>query len=207
MDYEHANNVITKSRVISRNTSLGCSSRVFYYRAAGEGVPFQWEMMPGTPKNPPKEDFLPPLSPPPAVLSLGLPKPCIEIEEEPNNKVISIRLSIKFWKYIKKIKGIKRVYYQYRRNPNVNNTSNINSVNESGSDEGNFEFCSSDGDFMASPSRNSFYSTSSTSTSASFSNDNSRRLPGTMSARRDSIQEIHGCGPWNFSSSGLVIRR
>ncbi|KAB1204255.1 hypothetical protein CJ030_MR8G016434 [Morella rubra] len=63
-------------KMLSRNSSVGCSSRI-YYRCP-EGVPFQWEMQPGTPKHPQKEDVMPPLSPPPAVLSLGLPKPCIE---------------------------------------------------------------------------------------------------------------------------------
>ncbi|KAF4352948.1 hypothetical protein F8388_008369 [Cannabis sativa] len=51
------------------------------------GIPFEWEMQPGTPKDPPKEEALPPLSPPPAVLSLGLPKPCIihNIQDQPSN--------------------------------------------------------------------------------------------------------------------------
>ncbi|XWS73238.1 hypothetical protein CRYUN_Cryun02cG0110700 [Craigia yunnanensis] len=68
------------NRIISRNSSVGCSSRIYYYRSS-EGKPFNWEMQPGTPKEPQKEDILPPISPPPAVLSLGLPKPCINIEE------------------------------------------------------------------------------------------------------------------------------
>ncbi|XP_038878338.1 uncharacterized protein LOC120070597 [Benincasa hispida] len=52
------------------------SSR-FYYRRTTEGVPFQWEMQPGTPKNtPPLTDVVPPpISPPPAMLSLSLSKP------------------------------------------------------------------------------------------------------------------------------------
>lgn len=58
----------------SRTSSMSCSSRL-YYRTT-EGVPFQWEMQPGTPKDPSLiEAVPPPISPPPAVLSLGLPKP------------------------------------------------------------------------------------------------------------------------------------
>lgn len=60
----------------SRNSSMSRSSR-FYYRRTTEGVPFQWEMQPGTPKsNPPLTEVIPPpISPPPAVLSLGFSKP------------------------------------------------------------------------------------------------------------------------------------
>ncbi|XVF34207.1 hypothetical protein REPUB_Repub18cG0039000 [Reevesia pubescens] len=77
------------NRIISRNSSVGCSSRIYYYRSS-EGIPFNWETQPGTPKESQKEDILPPISPPPAVLSLGLPKPRINIEEpKPSMKLIS----------------------------------------------------------------------------------------------------------------------
>lgn len=75
---------------ISRESSIGQSSRIFYYRR-GEGVPFEWERQPGTPKiNPSKEDvniINTPLSPPPSFQNLGLPKPCFHDHESKRFKV------------------------------------------------------------------------------------------------------------------------
>nr|KYP57470.1 hypothetical protein KK1_003734 [Cajanus cajan] len=89
MEFEYEKNM-SLSKILSRRTSLGCSSRLSYYRS-GEGVPFKWERQPGIAKERPKED-LPPLSPPPALLSMGLPKPCIP-EPKP-----STRSRLRFWK-------------------------------------------------------------------------------------------------------------
>ncbi|CAJ1941840.1 unnamed protein product [Sphenostylis stenocarpa] len=88
MDFEYQK--MSLGKILSRRSSLGCSSRNSYYRS-GEGVPFKWEMQPGIAKEQPKDD-LPPLSPPPALLSLGLPKPCI-----PDPKP-STRSRLRFWK-------------------------------------------------------------------------------------------------------------
>ncbi|XAR51169.1 hypothetical protein NMG60_11005724 [Bertholletia excelsa] len=60
-------------RLLLRESSFGNSSRK-YYRSP-EGVPFQWEMTPGTPLHPPENDAIPPLHPPPAVQSMALPRP------------------------------------------------------------------------------------------------------------------------------------
>ncbi|GMH03988.1 hypothetical protein Nepgr_005827 [Nepenthes gracilis] len=73
------------SRILSRQQAVGCSSRM-YYRSS-EGVPFEWEQQPGKPMNPPEEDVLPPLSPPPSVLSLTFPKPCIEEPKAPGRRM------------------------------------------------------------------------------------------------------------------------
>ncbi|KAJ6914167.1 hypothetical protein NC651_016429 [Populus alba x Populus x berolinensis] len=89
------------NRVISRDSSVGFSSRRLYYRSA-EGVPFKWEMQPGTPKDPSKEDIIPPIRPPPALLGIGLPTPCIDIKE-PKTSMRS-RFRFWFWKHIKKNK-------------------------------------------------------------------------------------------------------
>lgn len=62
-------------------------------------MPFEWEREPGTPKELPQATApLPPLSPPPAVLSLSLPKPCMEDSED--EKAFSVRSRLK--KLIKK---------------------------------------------------------------------------------------------------------
>ncbi|KAG5112535.1 hypothetical protein JHK82_035804 [Glycine max] len=90
MDFEYQN--MSMSKILSRRSSMGSSSRISYYRSSGEGVPFKWEMQPGIAKEQQPREDLPPLSPPPALLSLGLPKPCI-----PDTKP-STRSRLRFWK-------------------------------------------------------------------------------------------------------------
>lgn len=60
------------SRLVSRMSSVDQS----YYRST-EGIPFKWEMQPGTPLHTPQDEVIPPPSPPPMVQSLALPKHCI----------------------------------------------------------------------------------------------------------------------------------
>lgn len=68
--------VLSLDNLPSRCSSLGCSSRLYYYRRTTEGVPFQWEMQPGTPKDQPYTEAVTLLiTPPPAALSLRPPKP------------------------------------------------------------------------------------------------------------------------------------
>ncbi|XVE71828.1 hypothetical protein DITRI_Ditri10aG0183000 [Diplodiscus trichospermus] len=157
------------NRIISRNSSFGCSSRIYYYRSS-EGIPFDWEMQPGTPKEPQKEDILPPLSPPPAVLSVGLPKPCINMEEP---KPLKLR-AFMFWKQGKKKQGNKKL-----------DQAGLNASDQSHK-YSNCEMCSSDdeGEFMASPRMSS----SSSSSSFSFSNgvsfrSSSLELPNILKLR------------------------
>ncbi|CAE6176556.1 unnamed protein product [Arabidopsis arenosa] len=83
---------------ISRNSSVG-----YYDERRPEGIPFKWEMQPGTPINTQPQEDVPPLSPPPAMLSLGLPKPSISISiEEPKNFVFPAKLKLKLrnWKHL-----------------------------------------------------------------------------------------------------------
>ncbi|KAL2502144.1 uncharacterized protein Fot_35992 [Forsythia ovata] len=72
------------NRILARESSVGQSSRIFYRHA--EGVPFKWEMQPGTAKNPPEEDVIPPLSPPPSIQSSGLPLPQVDEPQESGSK-------------------------------------------------------------------------------------------------------------------------
>ena len=178
------------NRIISRNSSVGCSSRIYYYRSS-EGIPFNWEMQPGTPKKPQKEDILPPISPPPAVLSLGLPKPRINIEEpKPSMKLRTFR----FWKQGKKNHGNKKlVEAAGSKGDNLDVTDQSDKYS-------NYEMCSSDdGEFMASPC------ISSSSSSFSFSNGLSFRSSRLPSPSRDlSLDRHYGCSPLNFSS--LLVR-
>ncbi|KAK1391604.1 hypothetical protein POM88_010660 [Heracleum sosnowskyi] len=61
------------NKIISRASSVGLSSRVYYRNSKG-AVPFKWEMQPGKAKNPPRKDVIPPPSPPPAVQNKWLAK-------------------------------------------------------------------------------------------------------------------------------------
>ncbi|KAL1335381.1 hypothetical protein AAHE18_11G244400 [Arachis hypogaea] len=84
------------SKILSRRSSVGCSSRLSYYRSGGGegGVPFKWEKQPGVAKEKSPEKVIPPLTPPPALVSLGLPKPCIHYEPNKHTKLMRLR----FWK-------------------------------------------------------------------------------------------------------------
>jgi hypothetical protein len=180
------------NRVISRNSSVGCSSRILYYRSA-EGVPFKWEMQPGTPKDPPKEESIPPIRPPPALLGIGLPKPCIDIKG-PKTSMRS-RFRFWFWKHIKKNKRNEKPQRGSQGNDIIN-------ANDESDKFEMFEFFSSDGDFNSlSPRNSSPSSSSSSSSSLYFSNGHSRKLSRIESASaRDSMQKPHGCIPWNFTA-------
>lgn len=77
-----------RNRILARKPSTGQSSRIFY--RAAEGVPFKWEMQPGTAKNPQEEDVILPLCPSPLMQSLGLPLPNLD-HDEPIEKTSRIR--------------------------------------------------------------------------------------------------------------------
>ncbi|KAK7329783.1 hypothetical protein VNO77_23962 [Canavalia gladiata] len=141
MDFEYEKDM-SWSKILSRRSSMECSSRISYYRS-GEGVPFKWEMQPGIAKEQPEEE-LPPLTPPPALLSLGLPKPCIP-EPKPSN-----RSWLLFWK--KKVKFGKTNKAQYCFHQDVADLDVLSTLD-----------CSSDSESIASPRGSSFSSLSSMS--------------------------------------------
>ncbi|EXB54756.1 hypothetical protein L484_012856 [Morus notabilis] len=184
------------NKMITRNSSVGaCSSRIYYYRSAGEGIPFQWEMQPGTPKDLPKEEAIPPLSPPPAILSLGLPKPCINFEEPKPRS----RSKLKFWRNNSKGKitlQVKKISGQATKN-----NQSIDGITACDyKDHEKFDFCSSDCEFMASsPMRDS---SSSSSSSLSFSNGHSRQSSRLQSPawHPPNRSSLISCSPWNISS-------
>ncbi|KAG6705740.1 hypothetical protein I3842_07G195100 [Carya illinoinensis] len=178
-------------KILSRNSSVGYSSRIYYHRST-EGVPFKWEMQPGTPKDPPKDEGIPPLIPPPAVLSLGLPKPCIEVQ--PNKAKTWPR--IRFWNKSKKNKQ--------RSEDHVKAGPRRCHDYTTGSDKfERFEFCSSDHEFMTSPR----ISSSSSSSSLSFSNGPSLQSSRLQSPGRDSFRVPLSCSPWNISTILSSIAR
>ncbi|XP_050374550.1 uncharacterized protein LOC126792104 [Argentina anserina] len=181
------------NRNLSKNSSVGCSSRIYYCRST-EGVPFNWEKQPGTPRNPPKAEAIAPLTPPPAVISLGLPKPCIDVQQSKPQT----RPRLRFWRKSKKNKNSK----------NITVANNV----DGGSDKFDmFDFCSSDSEYMASTSpRNS---SSSSSSSLSFSKgrlsrewSSLRSTPARESFSSNAAAHF-SCSPWNFSSVLISIAR
>ncbi|XP_059287903.1 uncharacterized protein LOC132041125 [Lycium ferocissimum] len=136
------------SRILSRESSVGQSSRIYYYRRRGEGVPFEWERQPGTPKNLPKEDVnIPPLSPPPSFQNLRLPKPCFNDDVDPQEMK---RLKVWLTKKIKKLHPLKSTFGKsHPRSDHVGE---------------------SDGEFVSSSFKNSSSSSSSSSTDSFASN-------------------------------------
>lgn len=167
-----------KSKVISRTSSIGCSSHSIYYSGTAEGVPFKWETQPGTPKDPPPQDLLPPLSPPPAVLSLGVPKPCIN-QPKPRPR---LRLRLRFWKRIMKSRDGRRAAeattIEYSNGDPFCHNDKLET----------FSFLSSDCEFMASPrdSMSSSTTSSSSSSPSSFLDSLTVRNMGRVSFGRPS---------------------
>ena len=182
-------------KVISRDSTVGCSSRIYYYRNS-EGVPFEWEMQPGTPKEPPKDEEIPPITPPPAVLSLGLPKPCIN-NEQPKAKTWLIML--RFWNKIKKNKESKSVKA-------VGSQGSSHDTHDCGTEK--FEFCGSDSEFLESSS-SLRASSSSSSSSLSLSNGHSVQSARIESpeGKANSFHGILSCTPWRISTILVSIAR
>ncbi|KAL3535380.1 hypothetical protein ACH5RR_003841 [Cinchona calisaya] len=98
------------SRILPKISSVDQSFRS-YYRSS-EGIPFKWEMQPGTPKHAPENELIPPPSPPPALQSLGLQLPKLNNSEEDSVKINkgSKKMSRMFWFWIsKKIQRTEKV--------------------------------------------------------------------------------------------------
>lgn len=185
---------VFSQRVLSRD-SVGYSSRVGYGRLP-EGVPFQWEMQPGTPKNLPssKEHNLPPLSPPPAVVSLGLPRPCIDCEDRPKEQTSWSKL--KFWK---KIRIYKRSHGKGKaqKGPRDGGKASADVPSLGHNKVESFEFWSSDGDLAVSPRRSSASSLS--SSVLSFGN-------GAQGEPLDH-HRLRSCAPWNLNALAVYFAK
>lgn len=175
------------NRIISReSSSVGCSSRI-YYRSA-EGVPFKWEMQPGKSKNPPGKEVVPPIRAPPAVLSLGLPKPCIDQHKVSTGSRVS---RVWFWKKSKRNQPSKKVKGGSKKNNNGDGRGLERAENS--------ELCNSDIEFIDSSPR------CSSSSSLSSSSINGHSLPSSRihSPARDLIYGHFSCIPWNIA--GIMI--
>ncbi|KAG9456367.1 hypothetical protein H6P81_000875 [Aristolochia fimbriata] len=179
------------NRILSRDSSRGFSSRI-YYRGVGE-VPFKWEVQPGTPKVTQKPAMLPPLSPPPAILSSRLAQ---DRDTKPNAGLN--RGALRFWKR----KG--------KRCPASKNKIS-ECPSETGSEADSAQLWSSEGDSPGSP-------TCSTSSSSSFSAGSPSpvsTLPEAAFRRKlehptkktgfGRLNLLWGCNPWDFTGAMLGL--
>ncbi|MFS7935961.1 hypothetical protein Hanom_Chr05g00409741 [Helianthus anomalus] len=89
-------------KALSRDYSVGQSSSTYYRSTANEGVPFDWEMQPGTPKHRPREEVIPPPTPPPAMQSLALSRHNADLYGEPTRESTPWR----FWPWKKRLSKI-----------------------------------------------------------------------------------------------------
>ncbi|CAN0846565.1 hypothetical protein LINGRAHAP2_LOCUS4511 [Linum grandiflorum] len=107
------------NHVISRD-SCPSTRILFYCRSNADGVPFKWETQPGTPKFLPKEEESSVasdrinISPPPALLSLSLPKPSVLITHQAANASSNAKKLNLFWKFLV---GKKRRYRYAHHHP------------------------------------------------------------------------------------------
>ncbi|CAK9137958.1 unnamed protein product [Ilex paraguariensis] len=171
------------NRILSRESPVGQSSRI-YYRSA-EGVPFKWERRPGTPKNLPEGRLIPPLSPPPAMQSLGLPRPCVHDQPKDSN-----RRWVLFWKRNKKSKSKKKV-----EAPGETNDDNIASdkfeTSEHSNSEREFEFP---------------FGNSSSCSSSSTSSSNGLALKESK-VHRDLQDGSLYCSPWKIMATLVGVAK
>ncbi|KAI3444164.1 hypothetical protein Pfo_000829 [Paulownia fortunei] len=160
------------SRILARETSSGQSSRMFY--RAAEGVPFKWEMQPGTPKNPQEEEAIPPLSPSPLMQSLGLSLPNVDDHDEPKESALKTSIIWSLKKMVNKsiISDISKKVELLGRRSKQQESSRFGDSNE---------------EFVASVKDSSFSSNSSSSLFSS----NSRVVDTST------IDSPFCCSPWN----------
>ncbi|KAL1548837.1 hypothetical protein AAHA92_17021 [Salvia divinorum] len=117
------------SRILARESSVGQSSRVFY--RSNEGVPFRWEMQPGTAKNPQQEEqVIPPICPSPLMQCLGLPLPNLDEPSPPlkTSKIWRLREVVKkriTTDIIKKVRGIRNKEQERSRFSSTTTTSRV----------------------------------------------------------------------------------
>ncbi|CAH2069637.1 unnamed protein product [Thlaspi arvense] len=176
---------LCKRKSISRNSSVGRSSRIFYYYHhlnLDDGVPFKWEMQPGTPINPPPEETVPPITPPPAFLSRSLTIPSLG----ESNKHSRFPANLKLWKW----KNLRKKCFSRWSNQSMFSRDCKNARHDDSSSCGELEKCEESDDYRVS---------SSSSSSSSSSKD--RRL-----LKSSPRQWFSGCPSQNLRNSRTGFR-
>ncbi|KAL8041039.1 hypothetical protein ABFX02_10G139600 [Erythranthe guttata] len=143
-------------RILARESSVGQSSRVFY--RASEGVPFKWEMQPGTPKNiishqqeeVDDDDNILPICPSPLMQSLRLPLPNVTFHHDHETKEYSALKKSKIWS-LRKIGKKVETLIGSSSSSNNNNNNNKPPLESSRFGEYSSSFCS-DSSSSSSPS-------------------------------------------------------
>lgn len=104
-DFDMHQSPSSTMKALSRNASVGQSSCTYYRNTNNEGVPFDWEMQPGTPKQRPREELIPPPTPPPAMQSMAFSRTNADLYGESREST-----SWRFWIWKKRFtKIIQRV--------------------------------------------------------------------------------------------------
>ncbi|KAF7806632.1 hypothetical protein G2W53_038793 [Senna tora] len=196
----------------TRNSSVGCSSRTSYYYGSGEGVPFQWEMKPGIAIhdddiNPPipllMESELPPLTPPPALLSLTLlPKPSMHHHHHHLHHPRASSLRRRLWKRItRKLKGKEGVLGKkcQERSRDIDDDAKDFDVFERFLESNDSDF-----DSFASPCEISFSSSSSSSSSLCRPSMHSTRSESPSTSRETYGRHL-SCIPIHFPKNPFSI--
>ncbi|KAJ7957329.1 hypothetical protein O6P43_023649 [Quillaja saponaria] len=139
------------NKILSRKSSVGHQSSRSFYSWGNDGVPFNWELLPGQPIVPPNNEIiLPPLSPPPPVSQ----KSQLQILPRPKPPAVS---SVGFMYWLRKI---------FKRNKINTNKFQRESPSYKSSSSSN-----SDGDLSLSTYGSSYKSTSSSSSSIASSSN------------------------------------
>ncbi|XP_021725066.1 uncharacterized protein LOC110692369 [Chenopodium quinoa] len=192
MDYDFS----SSSKILGRQSTVGsCSSRLYYGRPL-EGKAFVWEAQPGKPITPPPDDILPPLSPPPAVLSMNLPKPYFNVEDdEPKAKKWSSAWLVKKLKktmaghYNYKVVGIiprKIIFYNERKHHHEQEQRNFESQRYGHSESARY-------------SSSSFASTLTSSSANSFRDDRTSSNVNNLSTKALFRGKAFTCNPKGLS--------
>ncbi|KVI11811.1 hypothetical protein Ccrd_009771 [Cynara cardunculus var. scolymus] len=106
-------------KALSRDSSVGQSSCTYYRSTTNEGVPFDWEMQPGTPKHRPREEVIPPPTPPPAMQSPSFPRPNVDLYVESKEST-----PWRFWLWKKRLsKIIQRIRPKQKQKHNKKQTN------------------------------------------------------------------------------------
>ncbi|GLJ25985.1 hypothetical protein SUGI_0498410 [Cryptomeria japonica] len=165
--------------LLSKQESMGHSTRSLYRPADPGTVPFQWEAEPGRPKTPARMEQLAPLSPPPALLSPA--RPASPIWGVPTTKWYSQNL-------------MKKIFHRHHQSPNkVSLDSNPGASNSQVSRASRSSGSSSLLSFSRMRSSNGGSELSATTTSSSSSSSCSESPRKELSSQ--------GTGSWLYRSA------
>lgn len=184
---------VQSSRFLSRESSVGQSSRI-YHRSA-EGVPFNWETQPGTPKNPRREEVIPPPTPPPGSQTFFPPiKNCADhlSKEDSSHSMHKLWFWRKHWKKQQTHKDFgRRCHAGQALSPNLKCKKSDDRFADFGGEFGGWF---------------DEYSSISESKSSSSSNGSMHQLKDDCDHNSDDhgVHKPFGCSPWNMT--GIMVR-